>query len=185
MVNPRLRKLVLCVSPSPSGIVIHMILIHFPFFWTSFQNLGFPFFLPQNRYQLGSSLTICLKFLNNLYKWFHSIYIIFIWVLFGCFRVSIFLLFYILPDILIEILRTSLAAPIVAANLLTTIRVLSNLFSCSSFHGWLQVHCSEVRSKFISQIICSVVSVSMSLGKRICYTMCMIFFLPGFVLYAI
>lgn len=147
MVNPRRRRLFLCVSPLPSGIVIHMILIHFPF-WMSSQNLWF-FFLSQSRYQLGSSLTVCLKFLNNLYEWFRSIYIIFIWVVFGyVLEFQLFCFCTLLPDIFIEILRRILAAPIVAANLLTTIRVLSNLFSCSSFHEWLQVHCCEVRSKF-------------------------------------
>ncbi|XP_068654186.1 uncharacterized protein [Aristolochia californica] len=47
-------------------------------------------------------------------------------------------------DLLLETLKGAASAPTVAANLLTSIRAVANLFKHSCFHPWLQLHRSEV-----------------------------------------
>lgn len=43
-----------------------------------------------------------------------------------------------------ETLKKVTTAPVQAANLLTVIRAITNLFKHSDFSQWLQLHCSEV-----------------------------------------
>ncbi|XP_058069145.1 uncharacterized protein LOC131218555 [Magnolia sinica] len=47
-------------------------------------------------------------------------------------------------DILMETLKKSTLSPALPANLLTSVRVVTNLFKNSCFHQWLQLHRSEV-----------------------------------------
>lgn len=49
-----------------------------------------------------------------------------------------------LTDILMETFKKATTVPVQAANLLTIIRVVANLFKHSHFSQWLQLHFSEV-----------------------------------------
>ncbi|KAL5715136.1 hypothetical protein ACHQM5_017003 [Ranunculus cassubicifolius] len=53
-------------------------------------------------------------------------------------------------DIIIETIKNVTRAPALAANLLTTIRALTNLFKQSCFHEWLQLHRTEILDAFSS-----------------------------------
>ncbi|KAK6916532.1 WD40 repeat [Dillenia turbinata] len=53
-------------------------------------------------------------------------------------------------DVLIEMIKKVTAAPILPANLLTSIRAVSNLFKNSCFHLWLLKHRSEILDAFSS-----------------------------------
>jgi len=49
-------------------------------------------------------------------------------------------------DLLLDLIKKVTEDSALPANLLTTVRVLVNLFKNSSFHYWLQTHHSQVRT---------------------------------------
>ncbi|KAL5788522.1 hypothetical protein ACOSP7_005471 [Xanthoceras sorbifolium] len=53
-------------------------------------------------------------------------------------------------DVLMEMIKKVTANPAISANLLTSIRAVSNLFKNSNNHNWLQKHCSEILDAFSS-----------------------------------
>ncbi|XP_057964226.1 uncharacterized protein LOC131155245 isoform X2 [Malania oleifera] len=53
-------------------------------------------------------------------------------------------------DIHMEIIQKATASPALPANLLTSIRLVANLFKNSCFHNWLQKHRSEILDAFSS-----------------------------------
>jgi len=48
------------------------------------------------------------------------------------------------PDILVEVIKKVTVSPTIPANLLTSIRAVTNLFRNSCYYNWLQKHRSEV-----------------------------------------
>lgn len=65
-------------------------------------------------------------------------------------------------DILMEMIQKATTSPALQANILTSIRVVVNLFRNSSFHNWLQSHCSEILDAFSSCISSSNKNVQLS-----------------------
>ncbi|KAK7257922.1 hypothetical protein RIF29_32249 [Crotalaria pallida] len=53
-------------------------------------------------------------------------------------------------DILMGVIKKVTANPTIPANLLTSIRTLTNLFKNSRYYNWLQKHCSEILDAFSS-----------------------------------
>ncbi|XP_021896660.1 phospholipase A-2-activating protein [Carica papaya] len=53
-------------------------------------------------------------------------------------------------DVLIEMIKKVTANPALPANVLTSVRAVTNLFKNSSYHNWLQKHCSEILDAFSS-----------------------------------
>ncbi|OMO63433.1 hypothetical protein COLO4_32463 [Corchorus olitorius] len=51
-------------------------------------------------------------------------------------------------DVLMEMIVKVTTDPVLPANLLTSIRAITNLFKNSSYHGWLQKHRSEILDAF-------------------------------------
>lgn len=51
----------------------------------------------------------------------------------------------------------------VPANLLTSVRVVTNLFKNSSFHNWLQLHRSEVPSQLVTtiKVVCITIFIAL------------------------
>ncbi|XP_019413607.1 PREDICTED: phospholipase A-2-activating protein-like isoform X2 [Lupinus angustifolius] len=53
-------------------------------------------------------------------------------------------------DILMEVIKKVTVHPAIPANLLTSIRTITNLFKNSCYFNWLQKHCSEILDAFSS-----------------------------------
>ncbi|GAB4853932.1 hypothetical protein Ancab_018141 [Ancistrocladus abbreviatus] len=53
-------------------------------------------------------------------------------------------------DALTVMIKKATASPAVPANILTSVRLMVNLFKDSCFHQWLQSHCSEILDVFSS-----------------------------------
>ncbi|CAL0329220.1 unnamed protein product [Lupinus luteus] len=53
-------------------------------------------------------------------------------------------------DILLELIKKVTVHPSIPANLLTSIRTITNLFKNSCYFNWLQKHCSEILDAFSS-----------------------------------
>ncbi|KAE9620403.1 putative transcription factor WD40-like family [Lupinus albus] len=53
-------------------------------------------------------------------------------------------------DILMEVIKKVTVNPTIPANLLTSIRTITNLFKNSCYFSWLQKHCSEILDAFSS-----------------------------------
>ncbi|WVZ04183.1 hypothetical protein V8G54_024989 [Vigna mungo] len=56
----------------------------------------------------------------------------------------------IFPDIIVEVIKKVTVSPTISANLLTSIRAVTNLFRNSCYYNWLQKHRSEILDAFSS-----------------------------------
>ncbi|XP_022136219.1 phospholipase A-2-activating protein [Momordica charantia] len=70
-------------------------------------------------------------------------------------------------DILLELIQKVTTTPVIAANLLTSIRLMVNLFKNSGYYNWLQKHRSEILDAFSSSYSSANKAIQLSFSTLI------------------